>query len=196
MSRSVLVLYPGQNYVKALESVGLQPVYDANVLTDGLVLTGGGDLSPSIYNEPNYASTEVFAERDLRELTVLKKYVEKNLPVLGICRGLQVTNVFFGGTLLQDVKFHDRLNGNDRLHEIYTVKGSVMRNLYGEKIVVNSAHHQAVKIIGSPLKLGAFSRDGIIESLEYDNILLTQFHPERLGTKGLLIFDYFRKLIG
>lgn len=192
MSKNVLVLYPRQSYIKALTAVGLTPVFDLYKLADGLVLTGGGDLSPCSYGEPNYASKNLSIIRDQTEFLAIKKYVEKNLPILGICRGMQAVNVFFGGSLFQDVKLHGKIASGDRLHTVYTLKGSVMHKVYGEKTVVNSAHHQAVKRIGKPLKITSYSSDGIIESLEYKNILLTQFHPERLGHRGLLLFDCFK----
>jgi putative glutamine amidotransferase len=130
--------------------------------------------------------------RDEFELKVID-YTQKNqLPLLGICRGLQITNVYFGGTLIPDIPTsgmsdHSKLNNNDRYHQINTNVGSqlfdIVGNVTGE---VNSAHHQSADGIGSGLRISATSSDGIIEALEREQpdgksfLILVQWHPERM----------------
>ena len=195
MPKKVLVLYPKQNYVRALESVGLTPVFNLTDGADGLLLTGGGDLSPCSYKEPDLGCRDVDLKRDQTEFFFTEKFFSANKPILGICRGMQLVNVFFGGTLFQEIKHHDQITGKDRTHGVSIKRNSVLYGLYGEKLKVNSAHRQAVKQKGNNLTISAISGDGVIEALEAPNVILTQFHPERLGTDGLKIFDYFKSLL-
>lgn len=162
-------------------------------LLDGVVLTGGGDIDPQLYGEENKGlSTDVCRERDLAEMYIIKKSLERKIPILGICRGFQILNVFFGGTLYQDIPsqfgdsvVHQHAMGEREAlhHEVSLKRGSYIRQLFGgERIMVNSRHHQGIKIPGSGLIITAKSDDGIAEALEVtgSNVLAVQWHPENI----------------
>src|SRR5581483_1441532 len=166
---------------------------------DGIILSGGADVHPSYYNKPQY--TEQFKlhdfdkERDEFELALLNKVTKTNLPLLAICRGLQIANVFFKGTLIPDLpsdgkKGHSSPdNKKDTVHAVQLFKDSRLFDMIGEeKGIINSHHHQAADAIGEGLKVTAFSEDGVIEGIEKaDNasnkfFFLVQWHPERMDT--------------
>jgi putative glutamine amidotransferase len=162
----------------------------------GLVLTGGEDVHPRFYNKPEYLelchAEDMDERRDEFELKVLEFSQQQKIPLLGICRGLQIANVFFGGTLIPDIptfsKFnHSKREGSDTYHDVRVDVSSKMYNLI-DKIVgeVNSAHHQSADRIGKGLVANAFSMDGIVEGLEWIDgserpyLSLVQWHPERM----------------
>jgi putative glutamine amidotransferase len=163
---------------------------------DGVLLTGGEDVHPKFYNKIEYLPLchkyDMDERRDEFELKIIG-YTQKNkLPLLGICRGLQITNVYFGGTLIPDIPAsgkpdHSKLIDNDRYHQVETNVGSHLFDIVGkENGEVNSAHHQSADGIGAGLKISATSPDGIIEALERDQpdgksfLMLVQWHPERM----------------
>lgn len=194
MCKKVLILYPKDTYVSAAKSVGLVPVFNHDENADCLILTGGGDVSPCIYQKSFFKAENVDIKRDQTELYFLEKYFKKRKPILGICRGLQIANVFFGGTLRERVYLHDQLSSTDRRHLIITKNGTFLNKIYGEKLIVNSAHRQAVDKVGKHLTISGEALDKVIECLTYENVILTQFHPERMGKLGLKIFDAFKNL--
>lgn len=142
-----------QNYRKAISAAGglLRFSMDIGEAAgcDGLLLPGGGDMEPWRYGQTNSASRGLEPERDAAELDLLEHFTAEGKPVLGICRGLQTINVFFGGTLVQDLPGHNALT-RDRLHAVDTAVGTFGR-LWGERTIVNSAHHQAVDRLGTGL---------------------------------------------
>ena len=163
---------------------------------DALILTGGNDLAPFNYGEdPNTDEIYDF-QRDAFELELFKEAMEANLPILCICRGLQLANVARGGKNIKDLKksgykeiIHaiDNVNWNeetDTYHQIDILKDSSLYKLIGkETIVINSIHHQAIRELGENMKTVAKARDGVIEAVEmtdYENFIGFQFHPERL----------------
>ena len=197
-SRSVL----DAGYVQALERMGLAPLlitpgHGAGSwqrlldLSHGLVLTGGHDIDPGRYGrEPSLHLGEVDRPRDEMEFAVLTGALERRIPVLGICRGHQVINVHFGGTLYQDltdelgVGSHDQPGDWTQSH--HTVRAMedtrIQRCLGFTNFQVNSFHHQAVENVGRGLRVTACSDDGVIEAIESeeDNWLMgVQWHPER-----------------
>jgi putative glutamine amidotransferase len=161
---------------------------------DGIVLSGGEDIHPRYYNKTECLELchEIDEARDEFEWKVLD-YTEPNkIPVLGICRGLQVANVYFGGTLLPHIpafgKFdHSGTSSDDRYHTVHVDPNSLLKEAvgatYGE---INSAHHQGADRIGKGLVTNALSPDGIVEGLERQAetdeafLLLVQWHPERM----------------
>lgn len=149
---------------------------------DGLILCGGGDISPSFYNEENISSYDVDYNLDLYEFNLLKEFVNLKKPVLGICRGIQLINVFFKGTLCQDIKNHKGDNG-DIYHDI------IVNN---REIQVNSYHHQAIKKLGDGLLITAKALDGTIEAIRHKTLPVygVQFHPERMHN-GNIFFQRF-----
>ncbi|WP_212391349.1 gamma-glutamyl-gamma-aminobutyrate hydrolase family protein [Sporosarcina beigongshangi] len=178
-------------------------------LLDGLLLTGGNDINPILFNEEPHAHLgEVSPSRDLFELELARQMLTVDKPILGICRGLQLLNVAAGGTLYQDI--HQQNTGPILQHiqkapDAYTShfiqleKGSLLEGIAGsERIQVNSFHHQALKDVSTVFNVSGSASDGIIEAVESIDkkfVLGVQWHPELLATKGdavsLRIFDRF-----
>ena len=135
-----------KNYENALALVGA-PLAETPENADVLLLPGGGDMHPRFYGQALNGSEDLDEARDARELTLIDNFLCAGKPVIGICRGLQVLNVYFGGTLRQHIESHSQIDGVDRLHAINTAPG-LLRELYGTRCTVNSAHHQAVSAAG------------------------------------------------
>lgn len=158
---------------------------------DGLMLSGGTDVDPEIFGEvPHTALGRVDGPRDPFEITLAREAVRRDLPVLGICRGLQVLNVALGGTLIQDIpsdvpgaaKHEAGENRVEIAHEVTIAPGSRLAGLLSaHRVGVNSFHHQAAKRIGEGLTVSATSPDGIVEGLEMPDrtfVVAVQWHPE------------------
>ncbi len=162
---------------------------------DGLLLPGGGaDVDPKLYGEAAIPQMgEVNAMRDRFEYALLREAVAQRKPVFGICRGMQVINTFFGGTLWQDLPSqrpqglleHQRPDKKwEGVHPIEIDPTSRLYSLLGcDQCLVNSTHHQAVKEVAPGFRVSAQSPDGVIEAIESDQwpIFAVQFHPERLA---------------
>lgn len=154
---------------------------------DGILLSGGADIGPDRYGHA--AETEDFPpepERDDFELSLLAGAAEEGLPVLGICRGLQMVNVFAGGTLHQHVPEHAMFDMSpDHLsHDVSFSEGSTLASIYGGSLKVNSLHHQTVNKVGAGLLVTA-QAEGTVEGLEHESlpIVAVQWHPEMLVTR-------------
>jgi len=151
---------------------------------DGLILTGGADVDPGRYGAENSASI-IEVQRDDIEFELLELALVAGMPVLGICRGLQVLNVHAGGTLNQDVPSHARYDVDpaERIHSATIVRGSQLNRIYGDQVRINSLHHQTVDNVGSGLRVVARGDDGVIEALEMDDlpVVAVQWHPEMLN---------------
>ena len=179
-----------KNYTAALRRLGaeahvcLRPdsVSDYN----GLLLPGGGDMDPAFFGENNCGSVNIDPALDQAQLSSLDAFLRLNKPVLGICRGMQLLNVYFGGSILQDLPTASvhAWNGNDQVHPVQCVSGSVLGRLYGPSCLVNSAHHQGLGRLGSNLKVTQTAPDGVIEAVEHTKkpVLGVQWHPERTGS--------------
>jgi putative glutamine amidotransferase len=178
-------------------------------MLDGLLLTGGVDISPLMYGEnPIKEVTGISIGRDEFEFKLFKKALEIDLPILGICRGMQLINAACGGTLFQDI-YAQRKNtlGHDPYdtpydtlyHSVRIEKGSKLYEIFEKtNIHVNSFHHQAVKDLGSDIRATAFSSDGIIEGIELDNksfVVGVQWHPEGLTIKHPEFSSLFNRLV-
>lgn len=195
------------NYVKYVESVGAMPL--VTVLPEeisgcsGLLLPGGGDIAPAFYGEQNHGSADIDTELDILQLQAFDLAVRTGMPVLGICKGLQIINVGLGGTLVQDLEppmgERHRYDEGDKYHESVIDRDSWLYGLYGGETIVNSAHHQAIHRLGKGLS--AVSRcplDGCIEAIAHESLPVVgvQWHPERIdpersGTDGRRVLDYF-----
>lgn len=174
---------------------------------DGLMVIGGCDVNPLVYNQnPQPLLGETDYPRDLYEIALIKKCAEKKLPIFGVCRGLQVINVAFGGTLYQDLSYapqktflHSQKERKEcASHTMQIEKGSFLYPIFQEKGYVNSFHHQAIDQLGENLKAVAWSDDQIIEAIEHTSLPITavQFHPEGMcatDTKMQNIFNQFIK---
>ena len=183
------------NYQRAVERAGGTIQFGGSPqMCDALLLPGGGDLERWRYGQDPRGSREPDPERDGKELEWLDQFVRSGKPVLGICRGLQVINVFFGGTLIQDLNGHSAVDGKDRLHTVYTTDHDMRRVCGGDSVVVNSAHHQAVDRTGEGVQVIQRAADGTIEAIRHDilPVLAVQWHPERLCTSvGSGVFEWF-----
>lgn len=175
---------------------------------DGIIMTGGEDIDPLKYygEEPVRAQGEIVPYRDEFDCMLIKMAVEKGLPLLGICRGEQLLNVVFGGTLYQDIpsqakgsyiKHRQQAPSSYGTHTIKIENGTVLNKvLKSDKAIVNSFHHQAVKDVAPGFKVMATSADGIVEAIQKDEkVFGLQFHPEGFVSSGddtfLPIFQYF-----
>ena len=158
---------------------------------DGLVLTGGCDVEPSRYGQKTAPWCGLIDQgRDHQEYCLVRAALEMNLPVMCICRGIQVLNCALGGTLYQDIHQekpgtlkHDAYEERYlKVHEISVLPGSFLHRSMGEKASVNSCHHQAIHSLGYGLTVSATAPDGIIEGVEMANrpVFGVQWHPERL----------------
>lgn len=157
---------------------------------DGLLITGGGDISPSEYGSEVSANLmDVDPDRDSFELTIFREARAADLPILGICRGVQLIAVGSGGRLTQDLvsagfanHWHEKSQG-EPVHEVRTAPGSLAEHVVGSVIAVNSIHHQAVAEVGEGCWISGRSPDGVAETLEGRHILGVQWHPERMLTR-------------
>ena len=181
-------------YIDAVESFGAEAVAEylprTDVSYDGLILCGGGDIDPRYYGETVDGSIGIDNARDEAEFALLRAYIDAGKPILGICRGHQLINVYFGGSLYQhipEVDAHQR-EGIDIGHLLTSVEHSLVRTLYGTAFYVNSSHHQALKQLGVGLRATAYWNNRYIEALEHTElpIMGVQWHPERmlLSQKG------------
>ena len=158
---------------------------------DGLLLPGGWDVDPPAYGEVRQEETpDVDPPLDLTEIALVRAAVDEGVPVFGICRGQQVINVALGGSLLQHIDGHD-YHGHPRdllAHSIDVVPGSELSKVTpGDRLMVNSLHHQSVKDVAPGLHATAHSPDGVVEGIESADgmIVAVQCHPEELlGQQG------------
>jgi putative glutamine amidotransferase len=167
----------------------------------GLVLSGGVDIEPGLYGgyaRYHKAPKEGWQkERDLFEQSALRSAWEMGLPVLGVCRGLQLINVSLKGSLVQDLggqgdEVHENESGVDKQHAVRIERGTMLAEVAGQSEgVVNSAHHQAVDRLGEGMRVNCRAEDGTIEGLEWAEpggkpfMLAVQWHPERMYVNGL-----------
>lgn len=201
------------NYIDALKENDIEVIatldVDEAIKCDGLLLPGGGDIDPAYYGEEMNGSDEPDRELDKAQRDILDAFVKAKKPILGICRGMQLINIYFGGSLHQDLvtrDIHTRKNDNDSIHSVKSVEeGNLFEKFYGKTFNINSAHHQGTKKLGKGLKEVLRSEDGVCEAVIHEElpIIATQFHPERMSYKqrrddtvvGEEIFKYFKSLL-
>lgn len=174
----------------------------------GLILSGGGDLDPSYFGEePLPATKRITPRRDAFEVALARAALVRQVPVLGICRGLQVLNVAAGGKVLQDISlgvynplkhFQDapRWHGT---HSIEILPGSKLASIFGTlRLRVNSFHHQAVRRLAPAFNATAWAQDGVVEGIEAEAhpfAVGVQFHPEGMWEKEPLFLKLFTALV-
>ncbi|HTX02074.1 MAG TPA: gamma-glutamyl-gamma-aminobutyrate hydrolase family protein [Candidatus Acidoferrales bacterium] len=177
---------------------------------DGIIFTGGGDVAPDRFGRADEIDRceGIKLPRDDHEFRMCEIAAERALPTLGICRGEQLLNVHFGGTLITHMptaREHVKRNHEDARHSITTVRGSAVAQLaLGERADVNSSHHQAVDRLAEPFAVTARAGDGTIEAYEWSQpdgkpfLLAVQWHPERMNQTEPLagpIFERFLKAV-
>jgi putative glutamine amidotransferase len=185
MSRDVLVfMVPTVDKEGLLHRSNIRVADYARAL-DGLVLQGGADVSPGTYGEsPRSPEWEGDRLRDVYEIELVHEFIEAGKPVLGICRGAQLINVAFGGTLHQDIPSHRTDDYEKHRHAIRFEPGSRLARLYPgvENSAVSSIHHQSIKGLGRTLRVEAWSEpDGMVEAIRAEGksyVFGVQWHPE------------------
>jgi len=200
----------GQGYYKSVVAAGgvpviIPPVADADTIVntlsriDGLILSGGGDFNPLwTGEEPSTKLGGINKERDLPELLITRLAYNRQIPILGICRGIQTLVIALGGEVDQDisdkatVKHSQDADRSEPTHSVIIEQDSTLGKIYQQSLYVNSFHHQAVKVAGNKLRVVAKATDGVIEaveSMEFKSILGVQWHPECLAS-GLPLFQW------
>lgn len=201
-------------YVEALEAAGLtvQPLLtrpDRGLdQLDGLVLTGGIDLNPRLYGQELHSEADPPNDaRDQMEIGLLTSAMDKDLPVLAICRGMQLLNVALGGTLNQHISAfatHQRYDLGKQIpvHSVDVRKGTRLAEILGDgEVAVNSRHHQAVANLGTGLRVSARAPDSLIEGIELPEhrfLIGVQWHPEDQAATDPLqarLFEAFAKAL-
>lgn len=177
---------------------------------DGLLLSGGGDVDPALYDgTPHEALYDVDPLRDDFELALARGAAERRLPLLAICRGMQITNVALGGTLIEDIAtthpeaLEHRRHGpavTEPQHEVTVTPGSTTaKALDSETVEANTIHHQALRDVATALRVTARAPDGIIEAVEPTDeewpMWGVQWHPEYLGESDRPSLSLFEALV-
>ena len=198
------------NYINAITEFGGEPLVFASLdryirqhreaipeyldQIDGLLLPGGGDINPCLYFQKRHCMVKgVSRSRDALEIWLFQNALEANVPVFGICRGIQIMSVAMRGSLYQDIEdtvprgtlSHTRqVDGTDSRHHMRITASSLLHQLTDERAtIVNSSHHQAVDAVGEGLVVTARASDGTIEAIEHPDkrfMLGVQYHPERM----------------
>lgn len=210
-------VYVNKDYSDAVVRAGgipllLPPITEAESiqkyteLCDGFILSGGGDVNPLLYGEmPHPLLEEIHTGLDQAQWLLTEEILKTGKPLLAICRGMQLLNVVLGGTLWQDRSIADfptmlhSQNGprGDQFHSIKISPDSVLGQLYGEQLEVNSFHHQCINTLGRNLKISALAPDGVVEAVEVMDHRFgigVQWHPEMLLTASdemLRLFKLF-----
>lgn len=181
-------------YCQILMQVGINPVVSNQIedtnLFDGLLLPGGGDISPIFYHRKNRGSQNICISEDIIQILLFHRFLEQKKPILGICKGMQLINVALGGNLIQDLptKNLHAYDTADRYHITKALSGSQLHSLCGNECITNSAHHQAINKLGDHLRITQYAHDGVAEAIEHDSlpIIGVQWHPERITTESTL----------
>lgn len=211
--------YVNEDYIKAVIQAGGVPfiipmndktdvLHDQVEFLDGLIMTGGHDVTPYFYKEePQQKLGETLLKRDLFDFKLLELAQEKQIPVLGICRGFQIINAFLGGSMYQDLSYAPQeclkhWQGHNPTQATHTV--NVVADSYLEKIVrtdemmVNSFHHQVIKDVAENLIVSARAKDNVVEAVESKDHLLVavQWHPEMMHAVDDTMQALFDDLVG
>ena len=201
MDRQMRIVIPGReedvvNYVAMLRSLDADVTVTLTVPSaadyDGCVIPGGGDIDPARYGQKIAGARGMDPQMDELQFSTLDVFAKAKKPVLGICNGMQMINIYFGGDLIQDLQSaprhqYDQGNKLDSYHFVSAVPGSWIEGLYGKEFMVNSAHHQGADRIGENLEVVLVSDDGVTEGLVHRQLPVygLQWHPERLDERRL-----------
>ncbi len=192
-------------YCEAVAEAGGIPVLLPHVdnpkdyaeIINALLISGGDDLDPSYYNEEQLLQVKpVSRKRSDFEFSLLSEMIGLKKPVFGICYGMQLINVFFGGTLYQDIGTQLSVE-TDHKKDYHLIVITKNRFLKEDRFYVNSTHHQAIKKLGNGLLPVAYSQDGLIEAFsreDYNFLIGVQWHPERLAGEELSL-NLFKSFI-
>lgn len=211
--------YVSDAYIQAIKSVGGVPlilplvksksIIEAYVnLCDGFLFCGGGDITPLLFGqEPMTDIGKTDITLDLFQIRVMKMVLEKDKPILAICRGMQVLNVACGGTIYQDLSLtsFDTINHmqpsitrKDVSHKVIMEPGTRLHRIMGNFEFTNSFHHQSIHHLGKDLVVSAFTNDGIIEGIEMPSrtfVVGVQWHPENMLKSAPNMKQLFHALI-
>lgn len=180
-----------QNYINALSALGACPIQVGPECSaeafDGLLLPGGKDIDPVRYGQNNTDCCAIDTDLDEWQFQVTDAFVKLKKPIFGVCRGHQLLNVYFGGTLIQNIE-HAMLHTSepgikaDKIHFNTCEPGSYLAELYGTEFYTNSSHHQAVARLGEKLHSAMRSPEGYVEGLSHEELPVwsVQWHPERM----------------
>lgn len=196
-----------ENYTAVLKHLGAEPIVSLHPESvysfDGLLLPGGTDICPNFFHQPVIDTRKPDPDLDLAQLRILYQFFHAHKPILGICKGMQLINVFFGGNLKQHLETEvlHQWNGADKWHKTTAKNNSLLAKLYGTRFEVNSAHHQSIDQIGHDLELIQYSDDNVAEAICHKRLPIcgVQWHPERMclahkkyGTiDGTVLFHWF-----
>ena len=198
---------PGDEAPEEYELVSSIDPLDPSVLDGalGLVLPGGGDIDPAWYGCERHPRTRnVNHRRDQFELTLMKEALEQDIPVLAICHGMQLLNVHFGGTLEQHLADDPRRLDHDRdrpraepAHVVRVDEGTLLSDIVGEEVHVNSHHHQGLQRVSDALTEVAWAEDGVLEAViakDHSWVVGVQWHPEAMAAVDIVekaLFEAF-----
>ncbi|MFZ5434519.1 MAG: gamma-glutamyl-gamma-aminobutyrate hydrolase family protein [Calditrichota bacterium] len=217
-ARTSEIAYCDLAYTKQIETAGgmplLIPFVENDAISeiverlDGLLLSGGDDIHPRWYSRESLADgvCSISEIRDAFEMMFAQRFIATGKPILAICRGFQLLNVLYGGTLIQDlpsqagIVHHTQAPPFNRtVHAVVLKPDSFIAEIFGESVVsVNSTHHQAVDNLGKDLTACGWSEEGIVEAIEdlrHRFLVGVQWHPERLGQNGNGHAQLFRRFI-
>lgn len=176
-------------------------------LADGIIISGGYDVNPLEYGEePSQKAGFIYPKVDEFYLKAVKYAIDNNKAILGICKGIQILNVIYGGTLYQDLSdidgcYINHLQSSTRdvpTHSVYVKENSILFDILGSQILTNSFHHQCLNKVGYGFRITATSKDGIIEAIEGDQarfVLGVQWHPEMMMKSSLAMLNIFKRLV-
>ncbi|MEG1684156.1 MAG: gamma-glutamyl-gamma-aminobutyrate hydrolase family protein [Oscillospiraceae bacterium] len=189
MRPRIYIYYHGSNlsfYQSALDAAGGIALFSTDLTVakrcDGLLLPGGGDIDPARYGQKRRGTPRLNPTREAAEFALIDDFVQSKKPIFGICLGLQMLNVAFGGTLLQAIPKHEAgERETDCVHLVHAAAGSLLDRLYSADFLVNSFHRQAVDRLGEGLAPIGAAADGVIEAVQHETLPIVgvQWHPER-----------------
>lgn len=190
------------DYIKKITELGFCPLIITPDMTKikenlvnimaGFIISGGGDINPKLYGEENIASRNIVPDQRVEwEFELLETILSSKKPILGICYGMQLLNVFFGGSLIQNI--NTKINHTEGSHEIEIFKDFPLATI---KATVNTSHHQAIKTLGKDLEVFCKAEDEIIEGIYLKNhpfCVGVQWHPER--DRGEISLQLWKKFL-